>query len=135
MALIGVLTTQLWHDRYFGDARPGFPAEAAEPNVRMDLTKTTTNGRQQMSSENGNVRKEMRVFIEEQFLYMQPDRELADSDQLLGEGIIDSLGFVELVEEVQSRYGVTVADTEITEENFGSVDAIAGFVERKQGAG
>ena len=41
MALIGVLTTQLWHDRYFGDARPGFPAESAEPNVRMDLTKTT----------------------------------------------------------------------------------------------
>ena len=88
-----------------------------------------------MSSENGNVRKEMRVFIEEQFLYMQPDRELADSDQLLGEGIIDSLGFVELVEEVQSRYGVSVEDTEITEDNFGSVDAIAGFVERKRGAG
>ena len=88
-----------------------------------------------MSSDNGEVRKEMRIFISEQFLYMQPDRKLADSDQLLGEGIVDSLGFVELVEEVQSRYGVIVADTEITEENFGSVDAIAGYVERKRGAG
>ena len=41
MALIGVLTTQLWHRSYFGDGRPGFPAESAEPNVRMDLSKTT----------------------------------------------------------------------------------------------
>jgi asparagine synthase (glutamine-hydrolysing) len=41
MALIGVLTTQLWHRNYFGDLRPGFEAESAEPNVRMDLTTTT----------------------------------------------------------------------------------------------
>ena len=85
-----------------------------------------------MSQANGEVQKEMRVFIEEQFLYMRPDTELGDTDQLLDLGIVDSLGFVELVEEVQTRYGVTVADTEITEENFGSIDAIARFVERKK---
>lgn len=85
-----------------------------------------------MSQANGEVQKEMRVFIEEQFLYMRPDTELGDTDQLLDLGIVDSLGFVELVEEVQTRYGVTVADTEITEENFGSIDAIARFVERKR---
>ena len=47
---------------------------------------------------------------------------------------IDSLGFVELVEEVQTRYGIAVEDVEITEENFGSIDAIAAFVERKRPA-
>ena len=57
-----------------------------------------------------------------------PDVELADGDDLLKLGIIDSLGFVELVEEVQSRYGIAVDDVEITEENFGSIDAITGFV-------
>ena len=85
-----------------------------------------------MSQANGEVQKEMRVFIEEQFLYMRPDTELGDTDHLLDLGIVDSLGFVELVEEVQTRYGVTVADTEITEENFGSIDAIARFVEQKR---
>jgi acyl carrier protein len=85
-----------------------------------------------MSQADGEVRKEMRGFIEDQFLYMRPDTELADGDRLLDLGIVDSLGFVELVEEVQTRYGVTVADTEITEENFGSIDAIARFVERKK---
>ncbi len=53
---------------------------------------------------------------------------------LLDLGVIDSLGFVELVEEVQTRYGIAIEDVEITEENFGSIAAIAEFVERKRPA-
>jgi acyl carrier protein len=85
------------------------------------MTETTT-----------DVRGEMRGFLEENFLYMHPNVELGDSDNFLALGIIDSLGFVELVEEVQSRYGLTIDDVEITEENFGSLDAIASFVAAKQ---
>ena len=77
------------------------------------------------------VKGELRAFIEENFLYLRPGVELADGDDFLARGILDSLGFVELVEEVQTRYELTVADDEITEENFGSIDAIAGFVARK----
>ena len=72
-----------------------------------------------------DVRKEMRAFIEDNFLYLDPDAELADDQDLLAAGIVDSLGFVELVEEVQARYAIGVQDVEITEENFGSIDAIA----------
>ena len=78
------------------------------------------------------VRNEMRAYIEENFLYMRPDLELQDDDDLLGLGVIDSLGFVELVEEIQSRYGIQVPDVEITEDNFGSVSAIVAFVEGKR---
>ena len=78
------------------------------------------------------VRTQIRAFIEDEFLYLKPDLELSDSDQLLALGVIDSLGFVELVEEVQSRYDLKVPDTEITVENFGSIDAIAAYVERKR---
>ena len=46
------------------------------------------------------VRKKMRVFIEENFLYLQPELELGDDQDLLALGVVDSLGFVELVEEV-----------------------------------
>ena len=80
------------------------------------------------------VREEIRAFIEDNFLYLRPDLQLGDADPLLELGVVDSLGFVELVEEVQSRYDVAVADTEITEENFGSIVAIASFVERKRNA-
>lgn len=87
-----------------------------------------------MTDSNNNIRKDMRAFIEENFLYLRPDVELSDGDDFLALGIIDSLGFVELVEEVQSRYSIAIDDVEITEENFGSIDAIAGFVERKLAA-
>jgi acyl carrier protein len=78
-----------------------------------------------------DVRGDMRSFLQENFLYMHPNVDLGDSDDFLALGIIDSLGFVELVEEVQSRYGMTIDDIEITEENFGSIDAIAKFVASK----
>ena len=76
------------------------------------------------------VRREMREFIEENFLYLHPGMELADDDRFLERGVLDSLGFVELVEEVQSRYGLTVEDLEITEESFGSIEAVTRFVTR-----
>ena len=79
------------------------------------------------------LRTELRNFIEETFLYMHPDIVLADGEELLTRGLVDSLGFVELVEEVQARYGVEVTDVEITEQNFGSIDAIVAYVERKRG--
>ena len=79
-----------------------------------------------------DLRRQLRDFIEENFLYLHPGLELADGDDLLARGVLDSLGFVELVEEVQTRYGVAVEDVEITEDNFGSIDAIAGFVARKR---
>lgn len=88
----------------------------------------------QSQESNTAVRTEIRAFIEENFLYMRPDLDLQDDDDLLGLGVIDSLGFVELVEEIQSRYGIQVSDVEITEDNFGSVNAIVAFVEGKRSA-
>lgn len=85
-----------------------------------------------MTEATTDIRADMRSYLEENFLYMHPNVELKDGDDFLALGIIDSLGFVELVEEVQSRYGLTIDDVEITEENFGSIDSIANFVSSKQ---
>jgi acyl carrier protein len=88
----------------------------------------------QVQPADDQVRRELRAFIDDQFLYLHPDVELGDDDQLLELGVIDSLGFVELVEEIQQRYGIEVQDIEITEDNLGSVAAIAAFVSRKRGS-
>jgi acyl carrier protein len=88
-----------------------------------------------MSETTETVRAAVRGYIEDSFLYLRPGVELSNSDDLLAQGIVDSLGFVELVEEVQERFGIAVDDTEITEENFGSIDRIAGFVDRKRQSG
>lgn len=88
-----------------------------------------------MNEAQTDVRADVRQYVQENFLYLRPDVELKDEDDLLQLGIIDSLGFVELVEEVQVRYGITVQDVDITEENFGSVEAIARYVEGRRAAG
>ena len=86
-----------------------------------------------MSDGNG-VRADMRDYIEENFLYLYPGVTLKDEDEFLTLGVVDSLGFVELVEQVQLRYGIAVEDIEITEENFGSIAAIDRYVEQKRAA-
>jgi acyl carrier protein len=78
-----------------------------------------------------DAKRQVRAYIEENFLYLKPGVELRDGDGLLEMGILDSLGFVELVEEVQTRFGIAVEDVDITEENFGSIDSIARYVETR----
>lgn len=85
-----------------------------------------------MTRQDRDVRGEIREFIRTNYLYMQPDVPVRDSDDLLGLGLFDSLAFVELVEHVHAEYDVEVLDREITEDNFGSVEAIATFVDHKQ---
>jgi acyl carrier protein len=87
-----------------------------------------------MAQQLDDVRKEMRGYVEENFLYLHPNLTLADSDPFLTLGIVDSLSFVELVDEIQERYGIEIEDVEITEENLGSIDAITAFVGRKRAA-
>jgi asparagine synthase (glutamine-hydrolysing) len=40
MALVGVLSTQLWHDEFVGRPASSYPAEMAEPRVRVDRAGT-----------------------------------------------------------------------------------------------
>jgi acyl carrier protein len=54
-----------------------------------------------------------------------------DADLL--DGIIDSLGIVELIAFLEERYGIAVDDDEVDPENFCSIEVIAAFVERKGG--
>jgi len=91
-----------------------------------------TNVEAVQSREAAVVRAEMSEFIKENFLYMRPDHVLADDDDLMGLALLDSLGFVELVDEVQNRYGILIQDVDITEEHFGSVNAIAAFVSSRR---
>lgn len=84
-----------------------------------------------MSPTQTDIRQRMRNYIEDNFLYMSPDVELRDDEDLLASGAIDSLGFLELVEEVQESFGIEVGDVEITTENFGSINAMSAFIERK----
>jgi acyl carrier protein len=76
----------------------------------------------------------IRDYVLENFLYARPDAELRADDPLIGSGVIDSMGILELVEFVQSEFGVAVDDAEITEENLGSIGAITRLIRSKAAA-
>lgn len=56
---------------------------------------------------------------------------ITDNTQLFEEGIFDSMGLLNLISFLEENFGVTVADSELDADNFGSIDAIASFLERK----
>ncbi|MDX6619423.1 MAG: hypothetical protein QOK36_1809 [Gaiellales bacterium] len=80
------------------------------------------------------VRDELYGYINENLLSMQPDLELTDEDRFLELGVIDATGVVELVGEIEERYGIIVEDDEITEDNFGSLSGLVRFVASKRPA-
>jgi acyl carrier protein len=81
-------------------------------------------------SEGGLKKDQIRQFIFEKFP-LAKSRKLEDSSALLEEGVLDSLGILELVDYLQSELGVNVDDDDLVPENFASVDAIAAFVDSK----
>jgi len=81
------------------------------------------------------VRDAVAGYIRENFLYARPDYVLRDDARLLDDGIVDSMGAVELVAFLQDRFEIAIPDDEITEDNFGTIVAIAAFVGQKRRSG
>jgi acyl carrier protein len=73
----------------------------------------------------------IRNFIETSFLFRDGRDGLGDTESLLGAGLIDSTGILELVSFLESEFGIAVLDEEIVPENLDSVEQITAYVDRK----
>jgi acyl carrier protein len=78
------------------------------------------------------IEARIKEFIAANLLFSPDGFSYPDDTSFLQEGIIDSLGVMELVEFVQSAFGVTVAQSEVTLEHFDSVAKLASFIRKKQ---
>ena len=56
--------------------------------------------------------------------------ELDDNENLLAAGIVDSLGVLRLVSFVEERFGIEVADEDVTLENFQSIQSMVDYIEQ-----
>jgi len=74
----------------------------------------------------------VRGFVQENFLYMHHNFQLADEDRLLDKGVIDSMSIVEMISFIESEFGVNAKEEEISDANFGSLAGIARFVSEKR---
>lgn len=80
------------------------------------------------------ARAAIRSFIAENFFFSVDGGSFSDSDSFLQEGIVDSLGVMDLVTFVGSTFGITVAPQDVTPANFDSVEKLAAYIERKRPA-
>lgn len=80
----------------------------------------------------GSARDQIRSFILRNFLFTDDASAVSDDTKLIEDGIIDSTGILELMLFLDEELSIKVADDEVTPANFGSIEAIASFVARKQ---
>ncbi len=78
-----------------------------------------------------SVRETVRDFVAENFMLGAKADVPADGESLVGNGVIDSTGVLELVAFVEEQFGLFMEDDELIPENLDSISNIVGFVARK----
>lgn len=77
-----------------------------------------------------DIESEIHDFVINNFLFGKADG-LRDDDSLLGKGVIDSTGVLELVGFLQERFDIRMEDDEIIPDNLDSIDNLINFVDKK----
>jgi acyl carrier protein len=77
------------------------------------------------------VRTIVHEFIRKEFMFDE-SKELGDHQSLLGSGVIDSTGVLDLIGYLQQKFDVEFLDSELVADNFDSVNKIAGFLLRRK---
>jgi D-alanine--poly(phosphoribitol) ligase subunit 2 len=62
-------------------------------------------------------------------------RRIKDDDVIPATGLLDSAGLMELVMWFEMENGLSIEQDQITMENFGTIDAMASYVDRHSGTG
>lgn len=76
----------------------------------------------------------IRAYLIEHFPSAR-DHALGDDDHLLANGILDSLGVLDLVGYLEREFGIAVSDDDLLPEHFETLRRLTAFVEDKQSVG
>jgi methoxymalonate biosynthesis acyl carrier protein len=77
-----------------------------------------------------DIKQRIRDFVSRFFR----GHELQDGEDIFASGFVNSMFAMQLVQFVETEFGVAVENEDLDIDNFRSIDAIAALVERKQGA-
>jgi acyl carrier protein len=77
------------------------------------------------------LNQELATFIEKN-LIGDDKTKVNDATQLIEEGIVDSMGLMQIVAFIEERTGLRVSDDDVTPDNFETVAAIGALVDRLQ---
>lgn len=77
-----------------------------------------------------NIKDRIRAYLTDSFLDGGQVSTLQDDDDLME--VLDSLQVLRLATDLEGQFGLHVDNSELTPENFGSVDRLAEYIARKQ---
>jgi acyl carrier protein len=79
-----------------------------------------------------NTSDDVRRFITEGLGLPNLDAELTDGYPLLERAVLDSTSLLELVDFLESRFGVVIDEEDLVPDHFGTIGDIAALVEAKR---
>jgi acyl carrier protein len=79
-----------------------------------------------------DVASEVEQFILRELMAGSAVDSIDHDEDLLGAGVVDSHGLLQLVTFLRAQYGVAVPEEALTPENFQTIAAIAAFVARER---
>jgi acyl carrier protein len=80
------------------------------------------------------VTARIRGFLTEHFPSAR-QHVLGEDDHLLANGILDSLGVLDLVGYLEQEFGISISDDDLLPEHFETLRRLTAFVEEKQSVG
>lgn len=79
----------------------------------------------------GNIKKEIEQFIITTFMFGINEIPFEETDSFLENGLLDSIGILELVEFIEKKYDITCEDDELIPENLDSLQNVAEYIIKK----
>ena len=75
------------------------------------------------------VKDQIRQFIVE--TTFAPAEQVKNETLIFVEGVFDSMGFVSLINYIEEAFAIKAKDSELLEDNFESINAIANYIKSK----
>ncbi len=79
------------------------------------------------------IEEELQNYICKQFIPGKSPKKPHIDDDLIEEGILDSLAVVNLISYLEEAYRIEVEPGEVVVDNIGSIRKLTKFIEQKQG--
>jgi acyl carrier protein len=79
-----------------------------------------------------SMQDRIRWFVRDEILF-EEEGEGPSDDQPLLEGLVDSLGLMQLVAFIEEEFDLEVGDADMTSGNFRTISSITAFVEARRG--
>jgi acyl carrier protein len=78
-----------------------------------------------------NVMEELEKFVVNELAVEQDKKSITPDEDLLMQGVIDSMGVLKLSSFIEEKFGIKVTDIDMVPENFQNLEKLTEFISSK----